>query len=306
MPGNELDAKLLEHLGRATGKKRQVLIELAARRHVDGAVPTFVKDAKDPDPGIRSAAVQALGSMGGTSQVNDLVQLLSSAQNDKQRQDIEAALLAISGRLGKDCAPALVPLTHNPDSAVRKVALHALASAGGPDALAAVKMAVEDKDESVQDEAVRTLSTWPNTWPEDDAIAEPLLNLAKASKKPSYQMLAMRGYLQFLQGDKKLKGEEKLAKVEEALPLMTRPEEKRSAIAVVQSVPSGASLDMLVKFAAEPAIMEDACSAIVDLAGKKAPGISSESRRLALQTPIEKSANEETKKKAREALARIR
>ena len=164
----------------------------------------------------------------------------------------------------------------------------------------------EDKDESVQDEAVRTLSTWPNTWPEDEAIAEPLLNLAKASKKPSYQMLAMRGYLQFLQGDKKLKGEEKLAKVEEALPFMTRPEEKRSAIAVVQSVPSGASLDMLVKFAAEPAITEDACSAIVDLAGKKAPGISSESRRLALQTPIEKSANEETKKKAREALARIR
>ena len=80
--------------------------------------------------------------MGGTSQVNDLVQLLSNAQNDKQRQDIEAALLAISGRLGKDCAQALVPLTHNPDSAVRKVALHALASAGGPDALAAVKMAV--------------------------------------------------------------------------------------------------------------------------------------------------------------------
>ena len=67
----------------------------------------------------------------------------------------------------------------------------------------AVKQAVEDRDESVQDEAVRTLSSWPNTWPEDEAIAEPLLNLAKASTKPNHKVLAMRGYLQFLEGTRK-------------------------------------------------------------------------------------------------------
>src|SRR5262249_43296495 len=147
-----------------------------------------------------------------------------------------------SGRVGSPCVQYLAPLTHNQDSAVRKASLHALASAGGPDALNAVKLAVEDRDESVQDEAVRTLSTWPNTWPEDEGIAEPLLNLAKHSQKPSYQALAMRGYLQFLQGDKKMSGEEKLAKVQEALPLMNRPEEKRAAIAVVQSIPTAAGL----------------------------------------------------------------
>ena len=36
-----------------------------------------------------------------------------------------------------------------------------------------------------------------------------------------------------------MKGDEKLAKVEAALPLISRPEEKRSAIAVVQSVARG-------------------------------------------------------------------
>ena len=130
-------------------------------------------------------------------------------------------------RLGNGCAPSLLPLAHHPDPAVRKVALHALASAGGSEALMAVKQSVEDRDESVQDEAVRTLSTWPNTWPEDETIAQPLLNLAKASTKPNYKVLAIRGYLQFLQGDKKLSPGDKLAKVEQALPLMDRPEEKR-------------------------------------------------------------------------------
>jgi HEAT repeat protein len=306
MPGTDLDAKLLEHLGPATGKMRQVLIELAARRQIEGALPLIVRDAADPDPGIRNAAVQALGTLGGTAQVNDLVKLFSSARDERQRQNLEDALLAISGRLGNSCAQSLLPLSHNSDAGVRKVALHALASAGGPDALMAVKQAVEDRDESVQDEAVRTLSTWPNTWPEDEAIAEPLLNLAKASTKPNYKVLAMRGYLQFLEGDKKLSPGDKLAKVEQALPLMDRPEEKRSAIAVVQSIPSAASLDMLVKFSGDPALSEDACSAIADFAGKNLPGVSAESRRAALQAAMDKSTNDETKKRAKLALARVR
>ena len=306
MPGADLDAKLLEHLGPATGRTRQALIELAARRQIQAAVPTLVKDLQDPDPGTRNAAVQALGSLGGTSQIDELVKVLSNAQNDRQRQDIETALLAISGRVGNGCTQYLLPLVHNQDSSVRKVGLHALASAGGSDALTAIKMAVEDRDEGVQDEAVRTLSTWPNTWPEDESIAQPLLNLAKDSKKANYQVLAMRGYLQFLQGDKKLKNDEKLTRVREAMPLINRPEEKRAAIAVLQSVPNAGALEMLVNFASEPAVSEDACAAIVDLTGKQIPGVSRETRQQALQTAAEKSTNEETKNRAHQALARLR
>jgi HEAT repeat protein len=306
MSGNDLDEKFLEQLGPASGRTRQVLIEVAASRQIQGAVPILVKDMQNSDAGIRGAAVQAVGAIGGTGQVNDLVTLLSAAQNEQARQDIEAALLAISGRIGNGCAQYLVPLTQNQETSVRKVALHALASAGGSDALSAICSAVQDRDDSVQDEAVRTLSTWPNTWPEDESITQPLLGLAKNSKKPNYQVLAMRGYLQFLQGDKKLNGNEKLSKVREALPLLSRPEEKRSAIAVVQSVPSGEALEMLGSFAGEPAVAEDACTAIVELAGKNMGGVSGDARRSALQTAIDKSSNEETRNKAKRALEKIR
>ncbi len=305
MPGNELDAKVLGDLGGASGRTRQVLIELSARRQIEAAVPMILKYTQDPDPGTSSAAIQAIGALGGAGQVTDLVKILSTAQSAKQRQDIEGALLAISGRLGKGCAQSLAPLAHDPDSSVRKVALHALAAAGGTEALAAVQLAVEDSDETVQDEAVRTLATWPNTWPEDEGIAQPLLNLAKQSKKNNYQVLALRGYLQYLQGDKKLGNDDKLTKVQEALPLMNRPEEKQLAIAVVQSVPTAGALEMLVSFSEQPAVLEDACSAIVDVAAKKMPGVSPTDRRKALQTALDKTANEETKKKATAALAKI-
>jgi hypothetical protein len=237
--------------------------------------------------------------------VNDLAKLLSTTQDPKQREDFEGALLALTGRIGSNCTPYLLPLASNDDIYLRKVALHAFASAGGPDALTAVKSAVGDKDQTVQDEAVRTLATWPNTWPEDEGIAQPLLNLAKESKKNNYQVLALRGYLQYLQGDKKLGNDQKLNKVQEALPLMNRPEEKQLAIAVVQSVPSAGALEMLVNFLEQPAVLEDACSAIVDVAAKKMPGVSSTDRRKALQTALERSTNEETKKKATAALAKI-
>jgi HEAT repeat protein len=305
MPGTELDTQILRDLETANARTRLVLIQLSARRQVQGAIPLVVKDCQSTDQTTRSAAVQALGSLGGTAQVSDLVKLFSGAQNEKQRQDLEDALLAISSRLGAGCAQSLLPLTQSQDTSVRKVTLHALASAGGADALTAVKAAVDDPDESVRDEAVRTLSTWPNTWPEDETIAEPLLNLAKASKKSSYRVLAMRGYLQFLQGDKKLSGGEQLAKVQEAMPLLGRPEEKRSAIAIVQSVPTGAALKMQVALASEPEVTEDACSAIVDMIGHKMSGVPGEAKRQALETVVEKSKNEDTRKKATQALAQI-
>jgi HEAT repeat protein len=302
LPGSGVDADLLARLPSSTVKTRRVLIMLAGQRHLDRALPVIVKSAEDPDAGVRAAAVQAIGILGDDKQVAGLARLLESTQSPKERADIEMALLAISGRSGARAVPSLLPLAQNSDSAVRIIALRVLASAGGPGALAAVRSAVEDKDETVQDEAVRTLSTWPNNWPEDSGVAEPLLALARSSSKTPYQVLALRGYLQYVQGDKQLKDDEKVGKVTELLPLIKRPEEKRLAIAAIGGIPTAGALELLVTFAAEPAIAEDACSAIVKLAGGNLPGVSKEQRQKALQVVVENSTSAETKKKASELL----
>jgi HEAT repeat protein len=302
LSGNEVDADLLARLPATTGKARRVLIELAGQRHLDRALPIIVVSAEDPDAGVRSAAVQAIGNLGDDKQVAGLVRLLQSTQSPKERADIEMALLAITGRSGARAVPPLLPLMQNSDSALRIIALRVLASAGGPDALAAVKSAVADKEEPVQDDAVRTLSTWPNNWPEDSGVAEPLLALARSSSKTSYQVLALRGYLQYVQGDKRLKDDEKVGKVTEVLPLIKRPEEKRLAIAAIGTIPTPGALELLVTFAAEPAIAEDACSAVVKLAGAPMPAVPKAQRQKALQVVIENSTSDATKKEASKLL----
>src|SRR5437867_1242002 len=260
LPGNKVDSDLLARIPQSSGKLRRALIELAGQRRIEPALPAIVQSAEDADAGIRNAAFRALGVLGSDKQVADLVRFLAKTQNPKERDEIEMALIGICGRNGSACVKSLQPLTQSSDSALRNIALHVLATAGGPEALAAVKSSLEDSDEAVQDEAVRTLSTWPNNWPDDASVAEPVLMLAKSGKKMSQQVLGMRGYLLYVKADKALKDDERIAKVSELVPLLKRPEEKRLAIAAIDGIPTSAGLELLMTFATEPAIADDACS----------------------------------------------
>ena len=306
LPGKDVDADLGARLPQASGKTRKVLIELAGQRQIAGALPAIVKAADDTDAEIRGAAVQAIGAIGEEKQAADLVRLLQKTQSPKERADVETALVALSSRCGIGCVPHLLPLAQSSDASLRTLALHTLASVGGADALASVKAAINDKDESVQDEAVRTLSTWPNNWPDDAGVAQALLDLAKSGKKISHQVLGVRGYLQYVHGDKKLNDNERVARIKDLLPLVTRPEEKRLAIAATGALPTASALELLLGLTEDSAIAEDAFSAIVTLTAKSVPGVSDEQRQKALRTVTEKSANDALKKKADETLKKIR
>ena len=306
LSGQDVDADLLARLPQAAGKMRQTLIELAGQRRITAALPAIVRGADDADAGVRGAAVEALGIMGDDKQVADLVRVLRKA-DAREHAGVEKALMAVSGRGGAACAAHLAPLMQGGEGALRVIGLHALACAGGTAALAAVKAATGDKDETVQDEAVRTLSTWPSMWPEDAGAAEALLALAKSAKKVPHQVLALRGYLQYVHGTKKLKDEERLAKVRAVLPLVTRAEEKRLAISVLGAIETAGALEMLATFASDAATAEEACLAIVNLAGAKdLKGVSRQQLQKALQAVIDKSKNTRTKKKAEDMLKAVR
>ncbi|MCX6904261.1 MAG: HEAT repeat domain-containing protein [Verrucomicrobia bacterium] len=307
LPNKEANPDLVARMAQATGKLRRVLIEVAGLRRIAEAMPAAVLYAQDADPAVRSAAMGAIGLLGDEKQAADLVKSLQKAQTATEREDIEKALVGISGRRGASCLPSVLPLAQSADKELRLIGLHVLSSMGGASALAAVKSALEDKDEAVQDEAVRTLASWPGNWPDDAGVAEPLLALAKSGKKPSHQVLGLRGYLEYVQVDKKLQNDEKVAKVKELLPLVKEPAEKRLAIAALNTAPSAGALELLMTLAADRAIAEEAYLAIYTTAAQdNLKGASKELRQQALQLVVEKSRNARNKKKAEEALKRIR
>lgn len=301
-----VDAEVVTSLGKAQGKSLAVLIELAGQRRIDDAFPVIARLMESPDAGIRSAAVGGIGIMGTAKEAGDLVTLLQKTANPKEREGIKKALLTIAGRVEAAAATPVLPLMQSSDSALRIIGVHVLAGAGGAAALTAVTQATEDKDETVQDEAVRALSNWANNWPEDEGVAAPLLALAKSNGKASRQVLGLRGYLQFIQGDKKLKADDKIAKLKEIQPLLNRPEEKHLAISVLSGVKTGSALEMLRAFAADAAVAEEACLTLADLAAQNdLQDASKELRQQSLQTVIEKSKDAKTQEKAQAALKKL-
>jgi HEAT repeat protein len=306
LPGKDVDADLLARLQQARGRQLQVLIELAGQRQISRALPAVASSLHDADAGIRGAAVRTIGIIGQDPQTADLVKLLEKTKDSSERTGIRKALLAISGRCGVSCIPHLRPLTQSRDSQLHIIGLHALAIVGGSDALMAVKSAIENAEPPAQDEAVRILSTWPNNWPEDSEAGQALLMLATSAEKMSHQVLGLRGYLQYIRGNKKLSNERKVAKVKDVLSHVKRPEEKRQAIAVLAEAPSASALELLTTLAEDPAVAEEVYSAMVRIAGQDMRGVSKDQRRQVLQTVAEKSRNDGTRQRARKTLSRVR
>jgi HEAT repeat protein len=306
LPGKDVDADMLSRLPQARGKLQQVLIELAGQRQISEALPVVASSLHNEDGEIRGAAVRTISIIGQDPQTADLVKLLEDTKDSSERSDIRKALLAISGRCGAKCIPHLKPLTESRDNEVQTIGLRALAIIGGSEALTAVKSAVENVEPAVQDEAVRILSNWPYNWPEDSEAGQALLMLATSAKKMSHQVLGLRGYLQYIRGNKKLSDEQKVAKIKDILSHIKRPEEKQQAIAVLGEAPSAAALDLLTTFAGEPEVVEEAYSSIVRIADRDIPGVSRDQRRQVLQTVAEKSKNDGTKQRARRILRGLR
>jgi HEAT repeat protein len=306
LPGKDVDSALLDRLAQAKGKLRQVLIELAGQRQISDALAAVVLSLHDTDAGIRGAAVQTIGIIGQDKQAVDLVNLLGETNNSTERSGIRKALLSITGRCGTACTPHLLPLTQSRDNELHMIGLHALAIVGGPEALAAVKSAIDNPEPAIQDEAVRILSTWPNNWPQDSQAGQALLTLATSAQKLSHQVLGLRGYIQYIRGNKKLSNEQKVSNVKDVWSHIKQPEEKRQAIAVLGEAPSASALELLTTLAQDGQVAEEVYSAMVRIAGQDTPGVSKDRRREVLQMVAEKSTNDGTKQRAREILRGVR
>ncbi|MCP4612634.1 MAG: HEAT repeat domain-containing protein [Planctomycetes bacterium] len=306
LPGKDVDADLIARLPQAQGKLQKVLIELAGQRQISDALPAVVSNLNDIDSGIRGVAVQTIGIIGQDPQMADLVKLLQNTNSSTERAGIRKALLAISGRCGVKCIPHLQPLTQSSDNEIRMIGLRALAIIGGPEALAAVKSAINSAESSVQDEAVRILSNWPSNWPQDSEAGQALLRLATSSEKMSHQVLGLRGFFQYIRGTKKLSNEQKVTRVVDLLSYIKRPEEKRLAIAALGEAPSSSALELLTTFAGDSAVVEEAYSAMVQITSQDVRGISKDKRRGVLKMVVEKSRNNGIKRRARKILSGIR
>ena len=286
MPGPEADQAILAMLNHPDPARKLTGLDLAARRRLTPAVNQINQLARHHDAQVRLAAVRRLGEMGGSAEIPPVLDWLCTARETAELEAAEQALAALCAREpNPEAAAALVAARLAQATTPQKaVLLRVLSAVGGSAALNAIRAAVKDPAPEIRAAAVRALGSWRS--PE---VAPDLLELAQSAGDPTLKSLALRGYLT-LAGDTEVPARDRLDMCQQAAKLVEKDDEKRLLLGVLSGMNSPAAVGLIEPFLDQPAIQEEACTAIVGLAEKLLQGKQAAKVAGRLVAPLEKVA----------------
>ncbi len=122
----------------------------------DTAVSELVVASADPDLGVRTAAVRALGRLGGNRALPSLVELLEEVATGRDALSRRIVTGSLT-RFGAEAAPMLLPLLTHSSWRVRGAATYVLGRIGAPDVLPALIDRLTDGDSDVRAKAAVAL-----------------------------------------------------------------------------------------------------------------------------------------------------
>lgn len=290
LPGPEADAAVMAMFNSTETSRRLAALELMGRRRMTVSVAELLKAAGGADSEVRTAAIKAVGELGGPAELPALLDLLMDL---KASQDLDAARQALSDVCAKaadpeSCTQKLIDLLDKAQPGQKVVLLRVLSAIGGPKALEAVHEAVDDPSPEVRVAAIRALGTWKT------ADAAPyLLALAKSVSDPSDKALCLRGYLG-LAAHSDLPAGERLSMCQQAAGLIERDDEKRLLLGALGSINSPDALALIVPYLDDPATRAEAGTACVAIADKILKRRNSSKLAPKLIEPLEKVAQNTT------------
>ncbi len=257
--GKGVREAMAEQLAKASPAAQAELVRALGLRRDTAAIPALLKMAKGTDAAARAAAIRSLAQLGDETVVGDLLGLLATAGDDS----VEKALGAICSRSKKPdaCAAPILAAMKTAPVPARAALLRALGRLNAPEALAALRGAVEDKEPAVRDAAIRTLAE--NAGLE---AAPDLLRLAKEAAEPAHRVLALRGYWRLVGLASARPLEERWKMCESAMAASQRPEEKKLGLTELASVPHPGALKLAEALCADAAVKAEAEAAAIRIA----------------------------------------
>ncbi len=262
--GDGINEALVQQLGTAEGKLRNVLIQLAGARYITAAKPLLLKAADDANPETRSAAVIALGATIDQGELPWLVARMTKPPRAEDALPARTAVQMAAVRMPdrEACARLIQPAAQTGSLEQRVAALEILAAVGGQVALETVAAAAKDSQPEILDAGSRLLGEWMSV----DA-APILLDLAKSASDNKYKIRALRGYIR-LARQLDLPGPQRVAMCREALAAAQRPDEKRLVLDILRRLSGKGPVDLAVGLLDDPALKKDAAQTLLAIAEK--------------------------------------
>jgi hypothetical protein len=220
--------------------------------------------ADDADDETRAAALTALGSVVGPSDLASLVTRVVTPRNAKDVATAQQALRAACTRMPdrEVCAKQLVAAMSQAPVSAQCALLEILGAMGGSEALAAMGRAAREPNPEKQDVASRLLGEWMTV----DA-APVLLDLASTATDAKYETRALRGYIRLVR-QFTLPDTQRAEMCRAALKAAKRDAEKKLVLEVLERYPSLDMLKLATEAAKTPSLKPEAVAASLTIAQK--------------------------------------
>jgi len=263
LPGESVSTAVAAEMSRAGAAQRVTLIGILVSRRAFATAAEILPAAVDADASVRSAAMAALGELGGPEHVPGMVRGILVAEASREREAAEKAVMAVCRRISnpaQQAAPLLAAM-QSLNEAERRSVLPALGRVGGPAALKIVKAAIAASDPALHEAGLRALCNWP-----DASVAAELTERVQSDEHPADRTAALRALIRVAPLPDGRSDAEKLDLLTSALALCTRDTERNLTLQRAAAIRTVETLRFLTPYLDRPAYAQHACQAVVELA----------------------------------------
>ncbi|MCU0244513.1 MAG: HEAT repeat domain-containing protein [Acidobacteria bacterium] len=257
MKGLDVDAAVLEHLGKAGDDAvKAELVRAAGARRLAGAKTALMALVASGAPGLKARAAAALRTMAVQGDIPALLDLLGGLEDETAREALQDTVAAAARTNPRELARAgevEARLGAVKDPKKKADLLRVLGKIGDDSALPLVRAARGDAAEAVADAAVRALADWPTPAARDDVF-----DVSRTALVLNHRVLAMRAYIRMIGLEPYRSPEGAAADLLKVLALSPRPEEKKLVLGLLGRFPCVTSLKAAESLLADPTVAAEA------------------------------------------------
>lgn len=261
--GDDVTKALATEAKSASPGVKAAIIEVLAARRASSELPAFVVASVDGNAQVRSAAMAALGQLGGAEQIAAMLPGVLAAEKGGERDNAEKNVALVCARISNEDqrGAALIAALDSVEPAKRDQLLSLVGRVGGKKLINFVGDIASSPDAARRKLGIDALSKWP-----DASVADKLLEITNKTEDPAERAQAFQGYVKIGATRDKRNDRQRLDRMKQALKAARSPEEQLLVINRSRTAYDVETLRFVLPYVDKPEFAQVACDTIVELA----------------------------------------